>query len=122
VGEDVWVKTHSKNEKKWCLGMIHKIMGPVTYLVSVNSQNIKRHVDDIFHAQKFQFRAEPDNDPSTPEPLPLEPAPSPGQTVAEPKPIIESDQAASPGESPQQKSIGRLKRNIKPVKRYGVDQ
>ncbi|XP_011858075.1 PREDICTED: uncharacterized protein K02A2.6-like [Vollenhovia emeryi] len=34
-GEEVWVRTYSKNEAKWSLGVIVKVLGPVTYLVRV---------------------------------------------------------------------------------------
>jgi len=60
-GEEVWIKTHSKNEKKRSLGKIIKPIGPVTYLVSWNGKEMKRHVEDIYVASKCSFN----NDEST---------------------------------------------------------
>lgn len=54
-GEEVWVRTYSKNETKWSLGVIIKLVGPVTYLVRVGNQYYKRHVDQILNAMPLQL-------------------------------------------------------------------
>jgi len=116
-GEDVWVKSHSKNEKKWSLGTIVRALGPVTYLVALNGKNIKRHVDDICHAQKFSFRADVEPSPE------VEPSsPDQSQTADQTLPVPQANKSyMSSPESPE-KPISRPRRNPKPVQRYGVAQ
>jgi len=43
----VWVKTYSKNDEIWSRGTVIQTLGPVTYLVDVNGQQMKRHIDQI---------------------------------------------------------------------------
>lgn len=71
-GEEVWVRTFSKNEAKWSLGAIIKALGPVTYLIRVGDQSYKslRHVDQIYNAMPFRCNLEeekvpPDNGDSS---------------------------------------------------------
>ncbi|XP_011883701.1 PREDICTED: uncharacterized protein K02A2.6-like, partial [Vollenhovia emeryi] len=53
-GEKIWVRTYYKNEAKWSLGVIVKVLGPVTYLVRVGDQSYKRHVDQIYNAMPIR--------------------------------------------------------------------
>ncbi|XP_039303912.1 uncharacterized protein K02A2.6-like [Solenopsis invicta] len=63
-GEEVWVRTFSRNKAKWSLGTIIKALGPVTYLVRVGDQHYKRHVDQMYNAMPLQlnFEKAPEND------------------------------------------------------------
>ena len=38
VGQRVWVRTHWKGEEKFSLGQIMKVIGPVTFIVSVSGR------------------------------------------------------------------------------------
>lgn len=49
-GQEVMVRTFSRNEEHWTRGTIHKATGPVSYLVMVNGRSMKRHVDHIREA------------------------------------------------------------------------
>ncbi|OXA48522.1 hypothetical protein Fcan01_16420 [Folsomia candida] len=50
AGQEVWVKTFSRNAPKWSLGVISKPVGPVSFLISVNGQIMKRHIDQVLEA------------------------------------------------------------------------
>lgn len=111
-GEDVWVKTHFKNEKKWTLGKIIKSLGPVTYLVSINGSPIKRHVDHIYPAQKLEFDLAKS---PTPQPSPYKTAPESTTIIDEP---VNED--ASSSNTTLDTSGQRPKRVIKPIDRLGI--
>lgn len=49
-GQKVWVKTFKKGEPKWSVGNIIQTLGPVTYVVEVDGQEMKRHIDQILEA------------------------------------------------------------------------
>ncbi|CAL8136112.1 unnamed protein product [Orchesella dallaii] len=67
-GEEVWVKTYSKNQSKWSLGKIVKFQDPVSFLVDVGGQVYKRHVDQLYQAMRFQLTPQSSPDPSSPSP------------------------------------------------------
>lgn len=46
VGQDVLVKNYRGGEK-WLNGVIADVLGPVTYMVSVNGACVKRHVNQM---------------------------------------------------------------------------
>ncbi len=50
AGQEVWVKTFSRNAPKWSLGVISKPVGPVSFLINVNGQIMKRHIDQVLEA------------------------------------------------------------------------
>ncbi|XP_011689306.1 PREDICTED: uncharacterized protein K02A2.6-like [Wasmannia auropunctata] len=49
-GDKVWVRTFGKHDPKWNLGTIIRSVGPVSYIVQVDSRTLKRHVDHIISA------------------------------------------------------------------------
>lgn len=92
VGDEVWVKTFSKGEAKWSFGIIQKQIGPVTFLIKVNDQVMKRHVDHVIRAEKKEVQPRPtSHHPSIPIPIPEEE--SVPETVPVPDdPVPEEDQ------------------------------
>ncbi|XP_012522081.3 uncharacterized protein K02A2.6-like [Monomorium pharaonis] len=68
-GVEAWIRTYSRNEAKWSLGVIIKALGPVTYLVRVGDQYYKRHVDQILKAMPLRLNAEevPEDNSCPPE-------------------------------------------------------
>ena len=51
MGQAVLVKNYRGGEK-WLDGVITDVLGPVTYLVSVNGTRVKRHVNQMLDAKK----------------------------------------------------------------------
>ena len=51
MGQAVLVKNYRGGEK-WLDGAITDVLGPVTYLVSVNRTCVKRHVNQMLDAKK----------------------------------------------------------------------
>ncbi|KAJ8036764.1 hypothetical protein HOLleu_17396 [Holothuria leucospilota] len=62
VGEKVRVLDFRKHTGKWSQGVVSKVLGPVTYLVCVDNQFWKRHID--------QIRSMHQTDPTVPCPMP----------------------------------------------------
>ncbi|XP_056612166.1 uncharacterized protein K02A2.6-like [Triplophysa dalaica] len=56
VGQAVLVKNYSGGEK-WLKGTISKVLGPVTYMVDVNGNCVKRHVNQML-SSTFMFNSE----------------------------------------------------------------
>ncbi|KAJ8029618.1 hypothetical protein HOLleu_29058 [Holothuria leucospilota] len=61
-GEKVRVLDFRKHTGKWSQGVVSKVLGPVTYLVCVDNQFWKRHID--------QIRSMHQTDPTVPCPMP----------------------------------------------------
>lgn len=59
-GQNVWVMTYSKHDAKWTPGVILQVLGPVTFLVDADGRKMKRHADQLRHAQQAD-----NNDPSS---------------------------------------------------------
>lgn len=132
VGEDVLVKTFSRNEEKWTRGKIESVIGPLTYQVFANNMLMKRHVDQIRETEadrgaSIDFSLE-DNENSTaieneqttaPSPKPASPGTSSPRHAKSPKqPEVEERQRtprkkqATPEQQPA--ASARPKRNVKP--------
>ena len=70
IGQRVWVKTFSKNNPTWSLGVIESRKGPLTFVVLVDDVPYRRHQDHILDAgSEISFRknveegVEPDDVP-----------------------------------------------------------
>ncbi|CAL8071712.1 unnamed protein product [Orchesella dallaii] len=124
-GQDVWVKTFGKNEETWTFGKVIKALGPVTYLVEVSGNQMRRHVDHLRAApQRNQdFVVDENNTRAasapatrqatpfhTPQPSPVRPPPTPVPIQAEPPelepPVIQPEppvyvEAASDASQPR---------------------
>lgn len=53
-GDAVWVKTYSRNQEKWTRGKVEAAVGPLTYLLKVGGNTIRRHVDQMRVAVSHQ--------------------------------------------------------------------
>jgi len=130
IGEEVWVKTFSKNEEKWSFGKVTRILGPVTYVVNVGAKLIKRHVDQIRVAVSNRFLNKDDGDDDlnqeADDPM-VTPSNSPISEQSTPIPVVPSpDQSNTTvpsldeGHASNTSVGGRPRRNPKQIQRYGV--
>jgi len=109
AGQQVWVQTFKKDQPKWTFSFISQVIGPLTYIVEVDGQEMKRHIDQIVEATSPSSPLQQDDDPEQ------DPVPPEVETT-------EQEDAAAEGDFEQPPDQAQVDEQPPPVRRSARDR